>query len=49
VNRYPAPEFREVPEDEKESYRRVKGIIVPEAEEQLFTEMMRSLQFISPR
>ena len=46
VNRYLTPEFTEVPEEKKEIYRRVKGIIVPEDEEQLFTEIMESLQLI---
>lgn len=45
VDRYPAPEFREVPESEKEMYRRVPNVILPEDEEFLFKYILSTLTF----
>ncbi|TSC74712.1 MAG: hypothetical protein G01um101444_196 [Parcubacteria group bacterium Gr01-1014_44] len=42
VNRFLVPEFGEAPESEKEIYRRVPNIILPEDEEILFNHILSS-------
>ena len=44
VDRYPASEFKEVPEREKEMYSRLRQIILPEQEEHFFREILTSLK-----
>ena len=45
VDLYPAPEFREVPEEEKQIYYRLREIISPENEEHIFKEILNSLKW----
>ncbi|MDP3731069.1 MAG: hypothetical protein Q8R34_01070 [bacterium] len=45
VDRWPAPEFREVPEADKQIYSRLRQIILPEKEEHIFREVLLSLKF----
>lgn len=45
VDHYPAPEFREVPESEKQQYSRLRRIILPEQEEHFFREILHSIKW----
>lgn len=45
VDRWPAPEFREVPEEEKQMYSRLRLIILPEREEHIFRNILDSLKW----
>ena len=45
VDRYPAPEFREVPEEEKQMYSRLRAIILPENEQHIFGKILHSLKW----
>jgi len=44
VDRYPASEFREVPEEEKQMYSRLRQIILPENEEHIFRGILSSVK-----
>ena len=45
VDRWPASEFREVPEEEKQMYSRLRAIIMPENEQHIFEEILHSMKW----
>ena len=45
VDRFPAPEFRELSEEEKQIFYRLREIISPKNEEDIFKEILNSLKW----